>query len=402
MIFLLSFQYFFGSLSGASWNSWMKDLVPGKVLGSYFSKRTRLIQILSVTLSFAIALVIDYVKSHYPQYEIITYSVMFVIGGVIGMIGVYLLSRAPEPKTTLTNEKLSYLFAKPLKDRNFRKLLTFHSFYAFATSMALPFFVVYMMKTLGLPFYQIIILGLIAKFGSIISIKFWGTYSDKYSNKTIISICAPTFTVCIFLWSFTGMHSSHVYQFLLLAIIHLVSGISAAGVDLGINNIALKLAPRNEAIAYISTRNIVVAAISSTAPLIGGLMADFFANRHLTWAIEWHGPAGISKIPLLALHNWSFFFVIGAVLAMFSLRFLKSIKEEGEVEKDKVIVYMRTRVRRDIRKNMSPQAIVYRINHPVILPMMKQKMITSFIKSQQKVEIFLTGNSKRKGGKKAA
>jgi hypothetical protein len=42
LIFLLFFHYFFGSVAGANWNSWMKDLVPEKKLGSYFSQRTRL------------------------------------------------------------------------------------------------------------------------------------------------------------------------------------------------------------------------------------------------------------------------------------------------------------------------------------------------------------------------
>jgi MFS family permease len=34
--------YFFGSIAGPSWNSWMKDLVPEEMLGSYFSKRSRI------------------------------------------------------------------------------------------------------------------------------------------------------------------------------------------------------------------------------------------------------------------------------------------------------------------------------------------------------------------------
>ena len=33
LIALLTVHYFFGSLASASWNSWMKDLVPEKILG---------------------------------------------------------------------------------------------------------------------------------------------------------------------------------------------------------------------------------------------------------------------------------------------------------------------------------------------------------------------------------
>jgi MFS family permease len=376
ILFFLFFHYFFTSVSGASWNSWIKDIVPEKILGTYFSRRSRLIQILNVTLSLAVAMFIDYIKAHYPQYELTMYGWMFVIGGAVGMLGVYFLSRAPEPKTTLEDQKLLKLFSKPLTDRNFRNLLTFHSFYAFATSLALPFFVVYMMKTIGLSFAWIIALGLMAKFGSIFSLKFWGTFSDKYSNKTIIRICAPTFITCILSWTFAAMTPNKAVSIALLIVIHIVSGISAAGIDLAINNMAVKLAPKSEAIAYISARNIVVSLFSAIAPMIGGLMADFFATHHLIWNIEWQAPSGISTFNLLELQNWNFFFVISAFLALLSIRLVKKINEQGEAHKEMVAVVMRKSVKRGIRKNMSGEAIKDRIANPVILPALRRRIAT--------------------------
>jgi MFS family permease len=376
LLFFLFFHYFFTSVSGASWNSWIKDVVPDKILGSYFSRKTRLTQILNVTLSLAAAMFIDYIKSNFPQYELMGYAGMFILGGVMGMIGVYFLSRAPEPKTTLQDQKLSELLSKPLKDVNFRNLLTFHSFYAFATSLALPFFVVYMMKTVGLSFAWIIFLGLVAKFGSIFSLKFWGTFSDKYSNKTIISICAPTFITCILSWTFVAMTPNHIVGIALLFVIHLVSGISAAGIDLAINNMAIKLAPKNEAISYISARNIVVAIFAAAGPIAGGLMADFFATHNLTWNIQWQGPSGVSTFHLLELENWNFFFAISAVLALLSMRLVKRIQEKGEAQKQMVTIVMKKSVTRGIRKNMSGEAIKDRMSNPVIIPALKKRMLT--------------------------
>ena len=78
----------------------------------------------------------------------------------------------------------------------------------------------FMMITIGLPLSYIIALGLLAKLSSIFSIRLWGIYSDRYSNKTIIRICAPTFIACILAWSFTAMGSSPVISIVLLAIIH--------------------------------------------------------------------------------------------------------------------------------------------------------------------------------------
>jgi hypothetical protein len=64
LFILLFFQHIFGDIAGASWNSWMKDLVPAGQMGAFFSRRTRMSQALNVTLSLATAFAIDYVKAH--------------------------------------------------------------------------------------------------------------------------------------------------------------------------------------------------------------------------------------------------------------------------------------------------------------------------------------------------
>ena len=350
LIFLLFFHYYFGAVAGASWNSWMKDLVPEKQLGSYFSHRNRLTQSLNVILSLAIAFAIDYLKANYPSQEMMAYSVMFLIGGGIGMMGVAALIRTPEPQSILTGDNMLKLLEQPLKDKNFRRLLTFNSFWAFALNMATPFFSVYMLKTLQLPLSYIIGLGIMGQLSGILSVKMWGRYADRYSNKTIINICAPIYIFCILAWAFAEMPSSTVGVLLLLLGINIFSGIASAGVNLAITNIGIKLAPKNEAMVYLSVKNMAVAFFSALAPVIGGLMADFFATHQLAWNVEWNGAGSSMVVSLIKLKGWGYFFIIGGLLAMFSLRYLKGIKENGEVRKERVVVYMRSKLRRNVSR----------------------------------------------------
>ncbi|WP_207420820.1 MFS transporter [Desertivirga brevis] len=348
LIFFLFFHYYFGSVAGASWNSWMRDLVPTEQLGTYFSHRSRLTQSLNVVLSLSIAFSLDYIKAHYPSYEFQAYSVMFLIGGGFGMLGVLMLAKTPEPKSMMVNDNLFLLLKKPLKDKNFRKLLAFNSSWAFSLNLATPFFSVYMMKTLGIELSYIIAFGIIAQLSSIFSIKVWGRYSDRFSNKTIINICAPIYVLCILAWAFTAMPGSHIGTVIMLVVINIFSGISTAGINLGIGNIGMKLAPKEEAIVYLSVKNMTVAFFSTIAPLVGGLLADFFASHQLVWSFEWKGDGTSSVLPLVDLKGWSFFFIIGGVMALYSLRILGGIREQGEVQKDKVVTYMRTRIRRSV------------------------------------------------------
>ncbi|MVN93048.1 MFS transporter [Mucilaginibacter aquatilis] len=352
LIMLLFFQHIFGDIGGAAWNSWMKDLIPGERLGSFFSHRSRMAQTLNVTLSLATAVGIDYVKTHYPHYEILTYNMLFMLGGILGMVSVGLLLRTPEPKAEVIDDKLFALFTKPLKNRNFRNLLLFNSFWAFALNLATPFFAVYMMKTLGLPVAYIIALGIAGQLSSIISIKLWGKYSDKFSNKNIVSICAPVYVGCIIAYAFAGVNGNTQTTLTLLGVIHVLSGVATAGINLALSNIGIKLAPRNEAIAYISTKNMLVAISSTIAPMLGGLFADFFAVHQLNWTIQWNSAGNVSNIQLLALHGWNYFFVIGGVLALLSLRLLNKVNEHGEIRRHRLVIHMRTQLRRKLRANL--------------------------------------------------
>ena len=210
LIFLLFFHYFFGSLAGASWNSWMKDLIPETKLGTFFSRRIRLTQTLNVTVSLALALALDYIKKVNPGMELPAFSCLFIGGGIMGLLATYLLSKTPEPAGFLPKENILRLFKKPLVNKNFRNLLLFNSCWAFALNIATPFFSVFMIKKLGLSLTCIITLAILGQLAGIFAVKIWGRYTDAYSNKTILKIAAPLYLLCLLIWTFAGASSSLV------------------------------------------------------------------------------------------------------------------------------------------------------------------------------------------------
>jgi MFS family permease len=368
LIVMLFFQHIFGDIAGASWNAWMKDMIPGSKLGSFFSHRSRMAQTLNVTLSLATALSLDYIKKHYPANEIMVYHVLFLAGGMLGMISVILLLRTPEPEASKIDGNVFLLFSKPLKDRNFRNLLLFNSFWAFALNLATPFFAVFMMKTMGLPVAYIIGLGIISQLSSIVSIKIWGRYSDRFSNKNIVAVCAPLYIACIFAFAFAASPGNVQAMLALLVGIHVISGLSTAGINLALSNIGIKLAPNDEAIAYITAKNMFVALFSTLAPVVGGLMADFFVSHRVEWNLHL-GFIGISRLHLLTLQGWNYFFIIGGLLSLLSLQLLKKVNEEGEIGNRRMVIHMQTRFRGKLRTHLGrnvtdmlyyPKAVVHR------------------------------------------
>jgi len=349
LIVCLFFYYLFGSIAGPSWNSWMKDLVPEKSLGAYFSKRTRLMQTLNVILGILLALLLDYIKQHNPTYQLPAYTIMFVSAGFLGIGGAIILSRAPEPQSFIQKENIFKMLGKPLKDKNFLRLLVFNSGWVFALNLATPFFTVFLMKDLNYPISYIIAFGIISQLCSIFAIQTWGSFADKYSNKTIISIGAPLYILCIIAWCFVGIFSQLYANVSLLILIYIFTGISTAGIDLSLTNIGLKLAPREESIVYLSTKNIITAFFSTIAPLFGGYLADFFAKRQLNVTALWDAPGAHRLFRFVHLHDLNFLFPIAAFFAVISLQMLIYVKEKGEVGREQVKRIMRTSIRSNLK-----------------------------------------------------
>jgi len=350
LLTLLFIYYFFGSVAGPAWNSWIKDLVPEDILGTYFGRRIRLSQMLNVSLSIVLAILLDYVKRQAAGLEIYAYAVMFVAGGMVGIAGAFILSRAQEPRTSLSDARFIQLMRQPLIDGNFSRLLLFNAAWAFSLNLATPFFTVYMIKELNLPMASIIILSSLGLISSILTVRVWGRMADRYSNKTIIAFGGPLYVLCILGWCFVGVFTDRWAILLLLLLIHSGSGVATAGINLSLANIGLKLAPKEDAIVYLSTQNIIIAFFSSVAPLIGGVLADFFTARNLRVTAQWTSPHVEKVFRLLILHSWNFLFLIGAVLALVSLQLLTAVTEKGEVEKDKLSRLVRHTIRSGLKE----------------------------------------------------
>jgi MFS family permease len=350
IVFILFFHYFFGSVAGPCWNAWMKDLIPEKALGTYFSKRTSYTQLFNIVLGLLAAFVVDYTKNHRITAELNVYAGLFIGGGIAGIMSALFLSNTAEPQGMVTTGNILTVLQRPLRDRNFRKLLVFNSAWVFALNIATPFFVVFMMKKMGLSISWIIALTITSQICSILTVRMWGRFADNYSNKTVIGICAPLYILCLLGWCYVGIYTRDYLNIFLLFVIHAGMGVTNAGINLSLTNISLKLSPAEESVVYLSTKNIITALFSFIAPLIGGYLADYFSSRSLSIDAQWKSPGWQKVIHLLDLHEFNFLFLIAAGLAFIAVEFLLAVKETGEVAKNVVKRMMRTSIRSNLKE----------------------------------------------------
>jgi len=355
------------AVSNCSWNSWMRDLVPQDRLGSFFSKRMRLSTGLGVVLSLAAAFYIDYWKKAFPNVELYGYSIMFAAGSIAGLVGVYFISTIPEPRMATGEGEADFfrLISQPFKDANFKELVMFLGSWNFAINLAAPFFTVYMLKRLQLDMSFVIAFTILSQIMNVAFLRIWGRFSDRFSNKSVLGVSGPLFMGCILAFTFTAMPEKHILTIPLLVVIHVLMGISMAGVTLASGNIGLKLAPKGRATAYLAANSLVNSLAAGVAPILGGRFADFFAERQLSLMLKWTSPERELTFQTFHFQHWDFFFLFAFLIGLYSIHRLTRVKEIGEVEEEIVVHELISQVRRDMRNLSTVGGLRQIVNFPV-------------------------------------
>ncbi|MBF0431366.1 MAG: MFS transporter, partial [Fibrobacteria bacterium] len=122
-----------GAMAGPAWNSLLRDVLPPDRMGAIMSRRMMFSTIAALLLTLAGGWFVDWWKGFSPATAMYAYSILFGLGLLFGLYGIFIISRIPEPKMDLdASQSLVDMFAGPVKDLNFRNLLVFSSIWTFA------------------------------------------------------------------------------------------------------------------------------------------------------------------------------------------------------------------------------------------------------------------------------
>ena len=344
LVVLLIVYSCISSVKHCGWKSWMRDLIPDQILGMYFSRRMALSFAVAIVLSLGAGWFLDHWQNGGGRSAVTGYAVIFLVGSLIGIAGTWFLVRTPEPMMIVRHDvPLRRRMTEWYGDINFRNLIIFLALWSFAVNLAAPFLTVYLLRRLSLDITTIIILSIVSQLTSILSFPLWGSIADRFSNKSVLKVAGPLFVLCFLALTFTNFPEPHLMTMPLLVLIHIVMGMSTAGVTLAAGNIGLKLAPKGSATSYLAGISIFTALAAGIAPIIGGYFVDHLAECELAWNLSWKSPGFQVTIPTLQLQHWDFFFVLAFVLGLYSIHRLSYVVEEGEIDEpifiDSLIAY---------------------------------------------------------------
>jgi MFS family permease len=274
----------------------------------------------------------------------------------------------PEPAMPAASGPIALgpLLRQPLADTNFRRLLVFVGSWQFAVNLATPFVTVFIVRQLGFPISFVMVLSVVSQVANIVALRSWGTLSDRFANKSVLAVCAPAYLLSIVGMIGASQMESRPAIMAWLIFVHIVMGAAVAGTTLTVTNIALKLSPKGSATAYVAANAMATAVAAGLAPILGGLLADFFATRRFELLLRWSSPSGALDLSVVLSH-WDFYFLLAGLLGMYALHRLSLVEEHGEIERREMINQVLGETRRTIRNVSSVAGLRAATDLPVSL-----------------------------------
>jgi MFS family permease len=329
----LAVHYGLGGLVGCAYNPWIRDLLPTDRRSAYLGGRLALATAVAMAVSIAVGFAITWYRDQGGA-AVVAQAGAFGLGALAGLVGVFFLARVPEPAAQpIRRRPLRDVLIQPLRDTRFRSLLVFLGSWNFAATMASPFFAVYMLRVLHLPMATVVALTVVSQGTNVLFFRVWGALADRFGNRRVLQVSGPLFMAGLLLWPFTLRPESAVLRLELLVVIHLLVGISTAGVTLCSGAIALKTAAPGRATAYLATNALVAGTAAVVAPLVGGLSADFLATQQIGVIVRWtstYGAGGEVVVPALILGGLDFLFLGAFLIGLYAMHRLALVVEEGE------------------------------------------------------------------------
>ncbi len=228
-----------------AWFSWVGDIVDEEYRGRWFAKRSFIFGIVILITAVSSALILDFSKK--IGFTVFGFLILFAIAIVSRIISRSCLNLQYEPQIKI--EKKYYFsffqFIKKAPFNNFGRFAIYRALLNGATAIASPFFAIYMLKNLHFSYLTFIIVTIAATFFSILIIKSWGRFSDKYGNYEIFKITILLIALTPILWTFSP---EPLY---LILVAQLVSGIGWAGFNLSASNYVFDcVTPQKRGLAF--------------------------------------------------------------------------------------------------------------------------------------------------------
>ncbi len=295
------------SIVNISYNSWMGDIVPENVKGSFFGKRTAISAITGIIAGVVSGKYLDNMQS------LLSFAIVFVIAAIFGALDTSCFIGVKDPPLKSLGNSSSFIsmLTEPFKDKNYLKLIIFISSWNFGFNFAIPFLNIYMIEQLKIGYFTISVFQqLLAGITTVLFINKIGLLSDKYGIKPIIRLCCYFVCILPLLWCLATPNS----YIIVMSISFLISGLFQQGVILLSSNFSIWLAPAKNRSMFLANFALITTLSSGVAYICAGA----FMEKSPGFIYKINNALFGSQV----LSNFHILFIISTILMICSVVFV--------------------------------------------------------------------------------
>jgi Na+/melibiose symporter-like transporter len=313
---LILFSCACNTISSVSWLSLMSDIVPEDIRGRFFGVRNMLCSAVGMMALVLFGTSLDYLKGHFQEGLALGFSIIFASAVSSGLWSLRFLRQVVEPqgKKPVANGSFRENAFLPLKDANFRKFVLFAFAWNFSVHFAAPFFTLFFLRDMGYSYTFVAALNITAAMADLLGMRLWGGVSDEVSNKPIIRLGTLVTAFIPLAWMLATPQSRALPIF-----INTVAGLFWAGINLCMNNMLLRISPKENKALYLSTYNTIAGLGVAVSPVVAGVVLKSLAGSNLSF-LSWK---------FLPIH---LIFLVSATGRFLSRSIFKDVRESGESE----------------------------------------------------------------------
>lgn len=240
-----------------AWLTWVSDLVPARIRGRFFGRRTAYGTAVGTVVALAAGHWLDRAREHGGAGP--TLAAMAAIGWCAGLVTTWLMAKQHEPGgEDVEPMRLADVLA-PLAEPGSRRLLGYQIAWNAAVGLTASVAAVYMLRDLHVGFVGLGLYNATLAAARVFGAPFWGRSIDRFGARPVLVLCALGSAFSSALWVLAVPD-----RIWIVALEAVVTGLLVAGHEIAVFALPLAVAPR-------AGRSVHLAAFAMVAGLAFGL-----------------------------------------------------------------------------------------------------------------------------------
>ena len=255
-----------GVAGNNGWATWMGELVPSRLRGRYFGRRTALCTLAGTLGALGTGLLVD--AAHKHGLDAHALSMLALLACALGVVSNGLMRRQIDARVERSIPRWSQL-VEPWRDPAMRRAVGFNLGWNAAVGLAATLFQVHMVRNLGLGMLAVSIYVAAYALARMLTAPLWGAAIDRVGCRPVIVLCAIGIALDPAIWLFASPTTLWP-----LFVDVLVGGTLWAGLNQAVFQLPLRIAPRRGRAFHLAAFSASGGLAFALASAIGGVIAQ--------------------------------------------------------------------------------------------------------------------------------